>query len=413
MRGRNRQVSGPRAPAPGSSVEHGFTLIEVMVSLALMVLVLGGLLGILQLNSRIAKAQVNVSEMQQALRVAQADVVRDVRSAGRGGLPPFRPPSSEDPPKYAGMPLPAGPAVAVTNNVTSADALSDDTSAKVVLGTDILTIRGVLHTTMYQVEYSHDGKVGTSGSGTITVRDMSPTGVPQDLDDLKAAIKEKRPEALLLVSSASDQIQAVVELTGGMDNNDGSVDLTFNTTGGTHTDKYLELSPDGTYPSTLTTVAAVGIVEEYRYYVRDVAPAPRLARARFYPGTDAPYAADANNLHVDVADNVLDFQVALGIDQNGDAVLADAGTKDDDWLFNATDDDPGDPDWNGAASSLYYLRISTLARTDRVDPDHTSVPIEAIEDHDYSEAATPAADDVLERGYRRRLLQTVVDLRNL
>jgi hypothetical protein len=63
---------------------------------------------------------------------------------------------------------------------------------------------------------------------------------------------------------------------------------------------------------------------------------------------------------------------------------------------------------------LYYVRITTLARTDRLDPDYTSPPIEAIEDHVYNEPDLPAdSASKLERSYRRRLLETVVDLRNL
>lgn len=392
------------------SPQAGFTLIEILVSLAVMVVVLGGLLAILQVNSRIAKAQINVAEMQQALRVAQADIIRDVRMAGRGGLPAFRPASAT--PAYPGMLMPDGPAIAVANDVPADTTIGGDDDASVLPGSDVLTVRGVLTTTLYQVERTSDGRVGTTGQDSIIVRNHSPTGVPQDLQALKDAIAANRPEALLLISAVDDQIQVVVELTGGTDN-DTSVELEFDT-GGTHGANYLRLSPKGQYPPELTAVTAVGILEEYRYYVRDVEPAPRLSRARLYPGTDEAYADNPANLTVDVADNVLDLQLALGIDQNGDEIVVDNGDDADDWLFNAAGDSPPNTaDWNGAASSLYYLRITTLARTDRLDPDHVSPPIQSIEDHVYDEPEAPADEDRLERRYRRRLLETVVDLRNL
>jgi hypothetical protein len=257
--------------------------------------------------------------------------------------------------------------------------------------------------------------VNNTGTDSLIVRDTSPTGVPQDLAALNEAIASGRPEALLLVSTLDDGIQAVVQLTGGQAVA-GGVQLNF-TTGGTQGAAYLNLSPNGAYPPQLTAVAAVGILEEYRYYVRDEAPAPRLSRARVYPGTEAAYAGDANNLHADVADNVLDLQIALGIDRNPNERIEDAQDGDDDWLFNAAADTtaPKPPaDWNSPASPLYYVRISTLARTDRLDADYQSPPIQAIEDHVYAEPETPAdGASILERRYRRRLLQTVVDLRNL
>jgi len=159
----------------------------------------------------------------------------------------------------------------------------------------------------------------------------------------------------------------------------------------------------------------VGILEEYRYYVRDVGGTPRLSRARLYPGTEAAYAGDAGNLQVDLADNILDLQAAVGIDRDGDRLISDTEDDADDWMYNAEADSPADPLlWNGPNRPLYYLRLSTLARTDRADPKYVSPAIAAIEDHVYAEPEEPAdGDRRLERSHRRRLLRTVVDLRNL
>ena len=65
------------------------------------------------------------------------------------------------------------------------------------------------------------------------------------------------------------------------------------------------------------------MLEEYRYYVRreyaisgdktsDLAP--KLSRARVYLGTQAVWDDQEENWQADVADNVFDFQVALGLD---------------------------------------------------------------------------------------------------
>jgi type II secretory pathway pseudopilin PulG len=408
----NRPERAPAPPSPARPCRAaGFTLIEALVSLAIMIVVLLGLLALLEFNSRVARAQVNVSEMQQSLRVVQADMVRTVRMAGRGGLPAFRPATAV--PVYAGMFLPQGPSLGVDNNVAAGTKIGGAIEAEVVAGTDVLTVRGVLNSTFYQVNPSGDGQVSNTGTGSITVRSTSPTGVPQDLQALEDAIDLGRPEALLLVGYADDRTQVVVELTGGTSSSD-SVVLNF-TTSGTHGADYLKLSPGGAFPPELISVGAVGLLEEYRYYVRDVEGTPRLSRARLYPGTDIAYANDDSNLEVDLADNILDLQLALGIDRNSNETIEDTTDAADDWLFNAEGDSPEpEIDWNAAARPLYYLRVTTLARTDRIDPRYVSPPIEAIEDHVYSEPDAPPDDAArLARGHRRRLLSTVVDLRNL
>jgi len=90
------------------------------------------------------------------------------------------------------------------------------------------------------------------------------------------------------------------------------------------------LSANGTFPANIKSVAYVGILEEYRFYVREVHAKPsdlttevnpRLSRARFYAGSDNPWNADPTNLYQDIAEGVLDLQIALGFDLNGDGVI--------------------------------------------------------------------------------------------
>jgi len=404
----------PTPHAAQRDTEAGYTLLEAIVAIALLVFVLIGVLTLFDFNNRLAKAQVNVADMQQSLRIAQNGMLRNIRMAGRGGLPVYRDAFAPD---YTGMYLPAGPSLAVDDNVPANTKLSGQASAPVVEGTDVLTVRGVFTTPFYQINPGTDGAVQgakAAGTGSITIRSKSSTGVPQDLGPLKDLIQNNEPEAILLVSSGGDQIQAVVEAAGGTWSSTEAT-LNFRITGGKHTDDYLKLSPNGEFPTGLRTVASVGIVEEYRYYVRDTDPAPRLSRARFYPGTKTPYQNNTQNLHADIADNILDLQVALGVDRNADQVITDNGDATDDWLFNAAGDTPisNTSDWNDPTRPLYYVRVTTLARTDRVEGSYISPPIQAIEDHVYNEPAQPTSADGLSRNYRRRQLQTVVDLRNL
>jgi len=401
-------------PSPNTG-NAGYTLLEALVALAVFMAILGGVLTLFDVNNKIARAQVNVAEMQQSLRAVQSGMVRDVRMAGRGGLPASRPAAPLA--GYLGMLLPLGPSIAVDDNVAPGTELGGHPEAPVVEGTDVITVRGVLSTPMYQITPGSDGAIQgakAAGGGSLVIPSKSPTGVPQDLTPWKEIVESSEPEAILLISAGADQVQAVVEASGGTWSSD-SVTLNFRIAGGTHSIEYSKLSPQGEFPTGLRTVSGVGILEEYRYYIRDTAPAPRLSRGRFYPGTFTPYKNDVDNVHTDIGDNILDLQVALGIDRDGDGILTDTADAADEWLYNSPDDmasfDPND--WNGPTRSLQYLRITTLARTDRVDPKYVSPAITAIEDRDYSEPTVPGAADTIERGYRRRQLQTVVDLRNL
>ncbi|HKV11172.1 MAG TPA: prepilin-type N-terminal cleavage/methylation domain-containing protein [Thermoanaerobaculia bacterium] len=417
-------ASTPRKP------QAGFTLAELLVSLLVTTLLLVGVLTALDLNSRVAKVEGNVADMQQSLRIAQNDMVRMVRMAGRGGILIADPTSS---------PIPNGIAIAVRDNVGANQYMLDGEDETLILeDTDVLTVRGVFSTPLYQVNPADPAVLKLSPSnnptsGEITIQTPI-RGIQQDLEPLKESLKDGS-EALLLVSPLDDSIYAVVQITGGS-STANSVTLNFAISGTTLADKYKALSPGGTFPTALRNVIHAGILEEYRYYVReDHAIAgddsseltPKLSRARFYPGSDQPYGGQNSNAWLDVADNILDLQVALGFDSsNGgrmsdddnatgddDKILEAANGSADDWLFNGESDNADDPMWQTNPSpALHYLRLSTLARTDRRDHDYQAAEMPPfIENRAYG--ANDKQNEREQRMFRRRLLQTVIDLRNL
>ena len=116
----------------------------------------------------------------------------------------------------------------------------------------------------------------------------------------------------------------------------------------------------------------------------------------------------------------LDLQVTLGIDLDQDGIIdpeADpAVPATDEWLFNDASEASDLPATKIAWQDrlLFYLRVNTLARTDRPDLDYVSEPLDTIEDRDWNEPAVPGSDQARrERMHRRRLMQTTIDLRNL
>lgn len=433
-------------PGRGSRATAGFTIAEMLVTLVIFSVVVLGMLAMFDMNGRIARVEGRVTDMQQALRAGQQDVVRMVRMAARGGLPMALYAEGV----FAGKQIPDGLAVEIDNNVAADFKVANNAEAPVLQGTDVITVRGVF-TNLYQSNPAGAGLTledanndGVPERGSLVLSNTSPTGVPQDLQSVADAIdasQNGQPEAYLLVSPLEDAIFAVVEIDPGNStvSRSGSaitsVTVAFNASGTTRSELFRQISPGGSFPKTMTTVAYSGVLEEYRYYIRDPGPLkgkiqankgnelePTLVRARLYPGTDIPHKNDVANLHEELAEDIFDLQATLGIDINGDEIVTegtDASTrKTDEWLFNETGDDTTAANWNGTAVSprkLSYLRITTLVRTAGTDPQaQWQAPrLARIEDKDYQTSPFNEFNTVVQRRYRRQTMQSLVDLRNL
>lgn len=434
---------------------HGYSLVELLIGFTIAIIVLLLLFQVFQSNTDLARTQMDLANMQQSQRVVQHELVRLIRMTGRGGLAQVVDRGNGT--RYL-------PALNVRDNVTSGEniAVGNNGSPIVAEGTDVLAIRGVFNSPVYQLNYANPNTLrlydanGTQTStarqavrGDLTVTDPSPTGIPQDLRHLLDAISNPNnsnnavPEALIIVSPIDEGIYAVAEITGGFQGAN-QVTVEFAISNGTQTDSYRTLYNSGlgvnpTFPSGLTSAAYAGIIEEYRFYVREPAantiPAPALSMARMYPGTEIAHQRENTNYQLDLADNFLDLQIALGYDsdlgtpladRNGDGVTDEDdiiltetpdGTNDD-WLFNSAADDPNAPpfippwDRTGVTAPqqphIYYVRLSTLARVHVPDRNYDAYQIARIENRDVNPLNAPD-----ERRFRRQILQTTVDLRNL
>lgn len=400
--------------------EGGFTIAEMAVSLLVTVTVLLGVLALFDFSNKLTRVQTNVADMQQSLRIAQYDMVRLARMTGRGGLP------------MGG--LPDGLAISVRNNVEENDRIGAGDSPYVLPETDVLAVRGIFNSSIYQINAENGltliGPAGAPTSGRLVIRSATPTGITQDLTSIRESIRRSIPEAILMVSSRDASTYTVVELDPGSSSESADeVTVGFQVTGGRFPGQYGRFSSagPGAYPANMTSVAFAGILEEYRFYVREEYAVPddrtsemtsKLSRARTYPGTDVPYADQDDNLRVDVADNIIDLQIALGLDTlKGGCSLEDNETtcsifeapngEEDDWLYN--DSQPVDMG-SYAIAPLHYVRVTTLARTDRPDPKYRAPLIGRLEDHDYTDSRL---NEEADRMFRRRFLQTVIDMRNL
>ena len=207
---RRRRRTGVNRP------QQGFTLLELLVSLVILVGVLIAVLALFDLNSKVARIQMHVADMQQSLRIGQYELVHNIRMAGRGTLPLNQFPQLP----YTGRLVPTGIALEVDNNVPANTRLGNPpcACARVLQGTDVVTIRGVFSSPIYQINPAAGAFQLTPPTGILTLSDTSPTGVPQDLEPMKQAILNAQggdPETLILLSPVDDALYAVVEINAG------------------------------------------------------------------------------------------------------------------------------------------------------------------------------------------------------
>ncbi len=447
-----------KAGSLGGARQGGFSLIELLVSLVILTVLMTAVLQLFQSSTEVAATQLEQADLQQAVRVALQEVVRQTRLLGRGGLLAARPRAAAgeswndvwctagncDDTQAVGLALRLDTNVPVGYNVVKGDG----TSPQVLAGTDVLTVRGVFASQVYLARYSDAasftltaGPPDTNGDptwtgGQVVIEAVTPIGdVPQDLSffvDIKAA---GRPEAVLLMSPFNDEVFGVGKFDPGASSLDAvsnKFTLAFSLDGSDkHAKVYRTASAGGTFPGDVLSqsrIGAVGILEEYRYYIRTgaatgfegiagVANRQRLSRTRTYPGMegiDANYPLAANPTHVDLADDVIDFQVALGFDQNGNGLFEE--TPDgagDEWIGNnVADAIPPAGNWGG----LGVARLSMIARSRAPHRNHQSQQILRLEDRDHSagDPSDPAHINSFEsRLHLRFTLQSLVEMRNL
>jgi len=451
----------------GRRDQAGFSLIELLLAMIVAVEILVVAAMAFDISNKTAAVQTQITDLQQSLRIAQLDVARLVRSAGRGGLPVAANPGVAYVPP---PPIPElqGYAIEVRNNVPDADrhiSREDDTSPEALEGTDILTVRGCISSPLYQITPDTMTIDAGTGTGTLPVPNISVASIRQPLRPICDELIENGNRGTLILSSPeSRQVYGIVNVTGHNCPATGqptSIDLQIATNTNSPLNPMDPIAGVRRFPPAMDAATAC-LLEEYRYYVADVHedPAdpdsplrPHLARARFQPGTELPHLDDPTNYALPISDGVFDLQVALGFDSNypssnpsnipgafeddddfdndsNDEVIfeaADVDSRDtDDWLYNHPDDDPTDTQYRthqfagriGQPVALYHVRITTVARTLRADrtyqaPDFDPDPSrDFVEDHDYDDAPASDFKSVENRKFRRRSLTTIIDMRN-
>ena len=247
--------------SPSTSRQSGFSLIELLIGMVIAIEILVAALTVFDVHNRMARVQLQITDMQQSLRVAQYDMVRTTRMAGRGGLPASLP---GRPRRHSRCP---GCAAWRSRCATTSSpaATTRSRSARPILspmpGTDILTVRGCLSGLLFQMDATNPADFNPIDLTATTLRVPSnlPNGRSQDLAQL---LEPGFSSPILLQSSVSRGQFVIGEVTNVAGNATAvTITLTFASL----------LSP----PNPLVVAPPAGFVpgfvcalEEYRYYVR-------------------------------------------------------------------------------------------------------------------------------------------------
>jgi len=298
----------------------GFTLIEILVSMVVLILFMVGMLTMLDRSRTIAKQESALSDTQENVRYAAYHLLRTARMCGGAGMPMSRSNS--------------GTWVWVAGQIDnlSTSAFTDDfgnTHSDAVPGSDVLTLRGFFEVRPYFVAA---GDVDT-GTDTVTINDTDDPLDPNDaaMNDMQADEDAFIGRGIALMGRGQYRVAEVSDNDGCSGCTSFDIDFASGNAPWEAMNPPNGVFPAGTFPF---EVYRVGILDSYTYYVNADHNLMRIRSG----GTPEPVAINIGNL-----------QVALGMDSNDDGNL-------DTWFPapTAVEADTGIP---------VALRITVLGRT--------------------------------------------------
>lgn len=353
--------------------QRGFTLVELIVAMAISLVVLGAVLKLFDNSQRSYVIQEDVAEMQQNVRTAKIFLERDIRMAG-AGIPDF---------SFGGDILyPVESENNVDGTAGVASAIPD-----IVSGSDLIRIRyknfsvgacgndpdGLLPSCDTLPQLTLAGEMPEDSAEAIVNEDLT-AGVGWDASCYCAGtdFTQPTPGMPFIVTSADGSRSAVLFLTATQPNSEkiqNGPNFTFE--GVTYDNKLLNSFPAG---SIINFFHPDGIYDAL-YYLQDRNGIPCLMR-------------DIGNGGQVIAEYIEDLQLAFELDTDDDGVV--------DATVNGADlTDLQKP-------QVRMVRLALVGRSSHPQRDFSGQR-PALEDH----AAGPADN------FRRRQLQVRIRVRNL
>ena len=304
---------------------RGFTLIELMVSVAVFSIFMVGMLNLLDTSTKVAQLETSLADTQENVRFAAYHIMRTARMMGGGGMP-FAASTAGGNSWVSGE---------LASNVGGAYAIEGYETVSVLPGSDVLTLRGFFEISPFFVDKE------TVFSGTsVNVPEYNKAGVlVNDLSLFTPSALEGR--GLLFIGTAGSY--TVGEVGSGASLEGSGTDRKLVMTYQAGDSLWPNLNAAGaTFPPAYA-VHRVGILESYTYFVSGD---NTLMRVRI----------SGNSSAEPVAINIGGLQIALGVDTDGDGQV-------DSWNNNPADASAI------IGSTVVGMRITVLGRTSVAVPD--------------------------------------------
>jgi Tfp pilus assembly protein PilV len=327
--------------------QRGFTLIEALVSLAVLITVVLGLYTLLDRGNKLAKQETNVAEAQQSSRIGIYELSRVIRQGRVGGL------------FFANAILP------VSNNSPGGDKLTDLSGVNHYIrkGTDVIEVRGVLSGDKYYFasgDITCAGSCATTTSATVTIHATSTGGVSNFAPgSAPSLINRTRPFLFAVAAGATDVVtiggsdylvsEYIVGLvgTGGTWYTQTTNTFTFTMNpqdpGAKKLDASTSLAPSIDKPF------SGGPVDVVRFFVDEGATDASSLNTDTHPSlVEATLDPSTGNYDIQpLVDEVEDFQIAYGVD-GADGSVHDKGvdpakvdtsaSNKDEWVGNVANE---------------------------------------------------------------------------
>ena len=313
---------------------RGFTLIEMLVVVALLAIIMIGLLNLLDTSSRISVVETELADTQENVRFAAYHIMRTARMMGSAALPIAANVGGNDV-WMAGQLL----------SNQSGTVATDFGNVTVAPGSDVLTLRG-----FFEIQPMFTDPRNDIGTSTVTVRESNAgrvvnTGISQIDIDSDGNAEGLRGRGLFFIGKMDQREYAVGQITADAALTGTAPDRTLTLTYGAGTAQWSGLNQAGVSVPPIFDVYRIGIFDSYTYYVDPDFTLQRL-RADATGATSEP-----------VAINIGSLQVAFGVDANDNNNI-DLG----EWLSAPSVTDVSD-------NPVLAMRITVLGRTDREVPD--------------------------------------------
>lgn len=367
----------------------GFTLIEMLVAIAVFTILMIGLLNLLDSSTKLSKLESALADTQENVRYATYHLMRTARMMG-GSVMPFA---------RAGGAGNAWVAGEVRNNVGSTETIFGATVATMP-GSDVLVLRGFFDVAPFFVAQTDVNPAGM----VVTIREHTDPGGPNErvINDL-TPWQTLGPNLFLnrglIISTGEGATQVTATAQVGGQYVVGEIVASTGVTG-TSPNRTLALTyaanaawdvlnPAGAAVAAgepIFRASRAGILDAFAYYVDDQMILRRVSPAN--PGVGEPVAVNIGNL-----------QVELGVDANSDGFLDPAA----EWVATPT---------LGAAltgAGALAMRLTVLGRTPFEVPDWTEP---AVTFAGAGDITPPTAGVSGPRHAKWRRMEVAVALRN-